>query len=171
MLRRRRAIEIESSQPVDARPSRRRLRRPPGSTPLHAAALLRYALRRAATALGTVAFVVVFNFFLFRLLPGNPVALYTRGRNVPAGAADRLREQCNQPFEQFWHYVKNPFDSTSGSLQFSRPVWDVIGDRVWPTLLLLGVSTILSTVIGVWIGIRGGWRRGSWFDRPRPASP
>jgi peptide/nickel transport system permease protein len=44
-------------------------------------------------------------------------------------------------------------------------VWDVIGDRVWATLLLLGVSTILSTVIGVWIGIRGGWRRGSWFDR------
>ncbi len=41
--------------------------------------------------------------------------------------------------------------------------------RVRPTLLLLGISTILSTVIGIWIGIRGGWRRGRWFDRTSTA--
>ena len=29
-------------------------------------------------------FVLVFNFFLFRVLPGDPIGLYTRGRNVPA---------------------------------------------------------------------------------------
>jgi peptide/nickel transport system permease protein len=32
-------------------------------------------------------------------------------------------------------------------------------------VLLVGSSTVLATVIGVWIGIRGGWRRGSRFDK------
>ena len=42
----------------------------------------RYVLTRTLSAVGTLAFVVVFNFFLFRVLPGDPVALYTRGRDV-----------------------------------------------------------------------------------------
>jgi peptide/nickel transport system permease protein len=36
---------------------------------------------------------------------------------------------------------------------------------MWPTLLLVGTSTILATVIGVWLGIRGAWKRGGVFDR------
>jgi peptide/nickel transport system permease protein len=35
---------------------------------------------------------------------------------------------------------------------------------VWPTVLLLGVATVGSTILGVLIGIFGAWRRGSAFD-------
>ena len=49
------------------------------------------------------------------------------------------------------------------------PVSQLIGQRLWPTVLLVGSSTVLSTVIGVWIGIRGGWHRGSTFDRTSTA--
>src|SRR5678815_777187 len=49
--------------------------------------------------------------------------------------------------------------------KFRRPVSEVIGERIWPTVLLLGLSTMLSTVIGLWIGIQGAWRRNSLFDR------
>jgi peptide/nickel transport system permease protein len=126
----------------------------------------RYAYRRTATALGTAVFVVVVNFFLFRLLPGDPVGLYTRGRNVPPEQIARLREQYNQPIgEQFWSYIQNPFSSAIPSARFSRPVWDIVGERVWATLLLVGLSTVLASVIGVWIGIRAGWRRGGRFDQ------
>jgi peptide/nickel transport system permease protein len=41
----------------------------------------------------------------------------------------------------------------------------VIGDYVWPTVVLLSTATVLSAVIGIAIGIRGGWKRGSAFDR------
>ncbi len=41
---------------------------------------------------------------------------------------------------------------------------DLIVDRMWPTILLVGTSTILATVIGVWMGIRGAWNRGGRFD-------
>lgn len=130
------------------------------------AGLMPYLRRRLLAAVGTVAFVVVANFFLFRLLPGDPIGLYSRGRNVPAEQLVKLRAELNQPvWEQFFQYVRNPFSSTIDSAQFSRPVWEVIGERVWPTLLLVGISTLLATTIGIRIGIRAGWSRGSRFDR------
>jgi peptide/nickel transport system permease protein len=125
----------------------------------------RYALRRAAASLATVAFVLVFNFFLFRLLPGDPIALYTRGRNMGAEQIRELRAQLDRPIgEQFLTYLANPFANVD-SVRFNRGVWDVIGDRAWPTILLLGVATIIATVVGIAIGIRSGWNRGSRFDR------
>src|SRR5207249_10986971 len=34
-----------------------------------------------------------------------------------------------------------------------------IGGAMWPTILLVGISTLLSTVFGIIIGIYGAWRR------------
>jgi peptide/nickel transport system permease protein len=125
-----------------------------------------YAVRRLATGVGTMFFVLVFNFFLFRMLPGDPIALYTRGRNMDRDQLRELRRHLNQPIgTQFLNYLRNPFSSGVDSTQFSRPVWDVIGDYVWPTVVLLTTATVLSALIGIAIGIRGGWRRGSTFDR------
>lgn len=128
--------------------------------------LASYAVRRLLTGVGTVAFVLVFNFFLFRLLPGDPIGLYTRGRNMDREQLRELRRELNEPLGvQFLDYLRNPFSTGVDSTQFSRPVWDVIGDYVTPTLVLLVTSTLLSAAIGIAIGIRGGWRRGSTFDR------
>jgi peptide/nickel transport system permease protein len=122
------------------------------------------------TGVGTLAFVIVFNFFLFRMLPGDPISLYTRGRNMDQDQLRELRRQLNKPMgDQFFAYLKNPFSSGIDSTQFSRPVWSVIGDSVSPTLVLLGTSTVLSAVIGIAIGIKGGWKRGSTFDRSSTA--
>ncbi len=128
--------------------------------------LLRYTARRSLTALGTMVFVLVVNFVLFRLLPGDPTNLYLRGRNVSAEQLIKLREQLNKPIgEQFITYIRNPFSSTLSSTKYNQPVWDVIAPHIWPTVLLLGVSTLLSTAIGIWLGIRTGWGRGSRFDQ------
>ena len=128
--------------------------------------LAAYAGRRLLSGVGTMFFVLVFNFFLFRLLPGDPIALYTRGRNMDRDQLRELRRNLNRPIgTQFIDYLRNPFSSGVDSTQFSRPVWDVIGDYVWPTVVLLSTATVLSAVIGIAIGIRGGWKRGSTFDR------
>jgi peptide/nickel transport system permease protein len=85
---------------------------------------------------------------------------------MSAEQIQRLRAELDQPIaRQFLTYVANPFDSTVNSVKFNRPVWDVIGERVGPTILLVGLAGVLSALIGVWIGIRAGWRRGSRFDR------
>jgi peptide/nickel transport system permease protein len=134
--------------------------------PRRTGGLAAYAVRRLITGVGTLAFVLVFNFFLFRMLPGDPISLYTRGRNMDQDQLRELRRQLNKPIsQQFFDYMQNPFSSGVDSTRFSRPVWDVIGDYVWPTVILLGTSTVLSTVIGIAIGIRAGWKRDSSFDR------
>jgi peptide/nickel transport system permease protein len=51
------------------------------------------------------------------------------------------------------------------SWQFQTPVATLIAQRLWPTLLLMGSSTIISVVLGMWLGIRSGWRPGSLLDR------
>ncbi|HEV3503657.1 MAG TPA: ABC transporter permease [Actinomycetes bacterium] len=117
----------------------------------------------------SLAFVLVFNFFLFRVLPGDPAKNLTRNRLVPAEQVQVLRESfgLGRPLpQQFVSYVGDTLTGDLGiSYKFRRPVSEVIADRIWPTVLLLGLSTVLSTVIGLWIGIRGAWRRGSVFDR------
>ena len=53
-----------------------------------------------------------------------------------------LRRDLNEPIgQQFLDYLKNPFSTGVDSTQFSRPVWDVIGDYVGPTLVLLLTAT------------------------------
>jgi peptide/nickel transport system permease protein len=128
--------------------------------------------RLGAKLIGAVlslAFVLVFNFFLFRVLPGDPAKNLTRNRLVPAEQVQVLRESfgLGKPLpEQFASYVRDTLTGDLGiSYKFRRPVSEIIAERIWPTVLLLGISTMLSTVIGLWIGIRGAWRRGSVFDR------
>lgn len=125
-----------------------------------------FALRKTGAALGTLLFVLVVNFFLFRLLPGDPIGMYTRGRNVPPEQVAALREELNRPIlEQFLTYLSNPFASTINSAQFNRPVWELVIERIWPTLLLVGTAIVLASIIGVWIGIKAGWKRGKSFDK------
>jgi len=129
----------------------------------------RYVAGKILQALLTLAFVLVFNFFLFRVLPGDPAKNLTRNRLVPAEQVQALRESfgLGKPLpQQFASYVRDTLRGDLGiSYKFRRPVSDVIAERIWPTVLLLGLSTVLSTIIGLFIGIRGAWRRGSTFDR------
>jgi len=134
--------------------------------PRASGSLLRTVGAKVLRAVITLAFVVVFNFFLFRLLPGDPIGLYTRGRNQDAEQLAALRRELDRPIlEQFLTYVRNPFDPGIDSTRFSRPVWELIGERVWPTVLLLGTAILLASIIGIWIGIRAGWKPTSRFDK------
>ncbi len=129
---------------------------------------VRWALRKVGTSSLTLLFVLVFNFFLFRLLPGDPIKTYTRGRQVDPAQLAALRDSLHlndSLWLQFFSYLRNPFNTEVLSLQFRQPVFEVIGARVWPTVLLVGTSTLFATVLGTWIGIRGAWRRGSAFDK------
>lgn len=129
-----------------------------------------YLIGKVVQALLTLVFVVSFNFFLFRIVPGDPAALLLRGtaafnpENVAALEADL---GLDKPLpQQFLIYVKDTLTLNFGESFFLRgaPVSGVIADKIWPTVLLVGASTIASAAIGLIIGIYGGWKRGSAFD-------
>jgi peptide/nickel transport system permease protein len=114
----------------------------------------------------TLLFVLAVNFFLFRILPSDPITMMVRAnRLTDSQKAELIREfGFAKPLaEQFLIYITHPW-RLGYSQQSSRPVVDVIGERIWPTVLLVGISTILSTILGVLIGISSAWRRGSRLD-------
>ena len=126
----------------------------------------RYLLKKVGQSIFTLFFVLSMNFFLFRILPSDPVASMTRAQKLTrADQAALIHEWgMDRPLrEQFLIYISHPLNFGL-SFQSSRPVSEVIGKRVWPTVLLVGISTILSTIIGVLIGISSAWRRGSRLD-------
>jgi len=130
----------------------------------------RHFISKVLQALLTLTFVLAFNFFLFRLV-GNPLdqlLRQVRGNLQPAQIRD-LEAQLglNLPIlQQFLHYVVQTFQGRLGySYFYNQPVSTVIAARIWPTVLLIGTSTVASILIGLWLGIRQGWRRGSRFDR------
>lgn len=128
----------------------------------------RYLAGKVAQALLTLLFVLVFNFFLFRVIPGDPAQILARAKHLPKEAIEQLTEDfgLNQPIpKQFALYVEDTVTGNLGiSYKFRRPVSEVIASRVWPTVLLVGVATLAATAIGLLIGIYGAWRRGSKLD-------
>lgn len=129
-----------------------------------------YLASKVAQAFLTLLFVLVFNFVLFRVMPGDPASLLLRGTaayNPQNVAAERARLGLDKPIiVQFGRYMADTFRLEFGDsfIYQGEKVSEVIGQRMWPTILLVGTSTIASIAIGLLIGIWGGWRRGSWFD-------
>jgi peptide/nickel transport system permease protein len=128
-----------------------------------------YLLRKVLGALVTLTFVLAFNFVLFRAV-GDPVKLLTRSQtHLDEKEAARLREEFGLDknlFSQFLLYIPDTLTLNFGTSFISgRPVTEVVGERVWKTVVLVGISTLLATVLGMLAGIRGAWRRGSAFDR------
>lgn len=128
----------------------------------------RFVAGKVLGALATLAFVVVFNFFLFRVVEQDPVANLFRGRNLTVEQRQELRHQFGldgSKLEQFGAYVKQTAQLNLGrSYINNQPVSAEIWERAWPTIALVGVSTLLSTVFGVLIGIAAAWKRGSPTD-------
>jgi peptide/nickel transport system permease protein len=116
----------------------------------------------------TLLFISVVNFFLFRVINPHPERVIGRGRATTPEQIAELRHTLglDQPlFQQFFVYLKNLAVLQFGdSTEFHVPVRGLILDKVWPTLVLVGTSSILSIVIGLWIGTVAAWNRGHKFD-------
>ncbi len=130
---------------------------------------LRTILRRSLLAVVTLFITVLLNFLLLRVVRTDPVATMTRGRKVSAEKRAELREKFgldDSTVVQFLKYLKELLKGNLGySFQTGRPVTTEIFSKIWPTISLIGISTLLSAIIGIWLGIRAGWRPGSAFDR------
>jgi peptide/nickel transport system permease protein len=128
----------------------------------------RFVAVKVLGSLATLAFVVVFNFFLFRVVEPDPVANLFRGRNLTQEQRQELQQQFGldgSRLEQFGRYVQQTARLNLGrSYVSNEPVASEILERAWPTIALVGVSTLLSTVFGVLLGIVAAWRRGSKAD-------
>jgi peptide/nickel transport system permease protein len=128
----------------------------------------RFVTGKVLGSLATLAFVVCFNFFLFRVVEGDPVGSLFRGRNLTATQREALTKQFGldgSTGEQFVRYLGQTAKLNLGrSYATNAPVSSEIAHKAGPTIALVGLSTLLSTIFGVLIGIAAAWRRRSKSD-------
>ena len=131
-----------------------------------------HLLRRVGFYLISLWASITLNFFLPRLAPGDPAMIYLarfHGRVQPQ-ALQALRIQfgvTNDPlWVQYTQYINNLMHGDLGlSISyFPTPVSVIIGQNMPWTLLLSGVSVVISFVLGTLLGIIAAWKRGGIFD-------
>lgn len=129
----------------------------------------RFLAAKVGGALVSTVMVVIVGFFAFRILPGDPVRALAQDRRVTPEQLDALRAEfgLDQPMPvQFWNYL---VDLATGNLGFSithrENVGTLIADHLWPTVLLTGTAAVIAIVIGLWIGQKAAWKRGSLYDQ------
>ncbi len=126
-----------------------------------------YILRRVLYALIVLVVIVTINFFIFRVMPGDPVRMIIDPKWTPEMKA-ALYEQygLTKPLhEQFFIYLKSLLTLDLGlSFTSSRPVMDELLERLPNTVLLLGIALFIEILIGISIGIFAASKRGSSIE-------
>ena len=147
-----------------------------------------YLLGKGAWALFTILFVIVLNFFLFRILPGDPARAGVRDPRLTVEAQQAIRERfgldkpvinCFQSLNppelgdcavnpldtQFFIYAGNLVRGEFGiSYHTNRPVVEMITERLWNTLILIGAGQILAIIFGMALGVLAAWKARTPID-------
>ena len=139
---------------------------------------MRYLARRLAFYVVTAWAALTLNFLIPRLMPGDPVqALLSRFRGrLDPRATDALTAMFGLSDESIWSQYRTylldlfRFDFGLSFTFFPTPVSTVILDSLLWTIVLVGVATVVSFVVGTLLGIVAGWRRGSWWDHLLPVT-
>jgi len=134
---------------------------------------MRFILRRGGFFLVTLWAAVTLNFFLPRMMPGNPaIAMMARfhGRVTGQGLVALetifgVNTHASLPV-QYVHYLGDIATGNFGTSLYFYPesVSRVVLDAIPWTLGLVGVTTILAFGLGTGVGIISAWRRGTWLD-------
>ncbi len=141
---------------------------------------MRYIARKLGFYLVAAWAAITLNFFLPRLIPGNPVEILMsrldQSGSPPAGEAHRLSLLLGlgggNIAAQYWHYVDALAHLNLGIsvTDFPVPVSQVIASTLPWTLVLVGTATVISFVVGITLGAIAGWKRGSWIDSVIPST-
>ena len=144
-----------------------------------------YFIQKLFYAFLTILVVIVFNFFLFRILPGDPVALMVHGRRMTREAQERMtvtfgldkpvwfnQEEMDQGSiiravtqTQFAAYIRGLLHGDLGiSFANREDVSQILAERTWRTVVLILSGEVVAIVFGMIVGIIGAWKRGTRFD-------
>ncbi|MGW7694223.1 ABC transporter permease [Streptomyces asiaticus] len=141
---------------------------------------MRYVLRKLGFYAIAGWMAITVNFFLPRLIPGDPVQLML-ARMAQSGPVQPGQEEAlanmlglghGNPLIQYGEYLNALAHGEFGLsvTYFPSPVTDVLDDAVPWTLVLVGGATLISVVLGITLGTLAGWRRGGWFDSLVPST-
>jgi peptide/nickel transport system permease protein len=129
--------------------------------------MTRYLGRRLLHVLPVVIGITLASFVLIHLVPGDPIRIMLGGK----ASAERIAEVkhdlgIDRPLpEQYLSFVGGAVHGDLGeSIILRRPVSGVVGERLGPSLFLLGYATLIALVFAVPLGIVSALRRNRLAD-------
>ena len=127
-----------------------------------------YVVSRLGRLIPVCFLVVVFNFLLIHMAPGDPVQLLAGEAASPEYVA-RIRAEfgLDQPIHrQLLVYLGKVLQGDLGrSFQFRQPVASLIVSRIPATLLLMLTALVVAVIVGVGLGLLASGRPNSWVDQ------
>jgi peptide/nickel transport system permease protein len=124
---------------------------------------------------------ITMNFFIPRLMPGNPVELLVSRMSSQGELTQRSIHALTVAFGldnnssllvQYGDYWLQLFHGNLGTsiTYYPSTVGQVVMTALPWTVVLLGTATVISYVVGTFLGVLAAWRRGSVLDSALPAS-
>jgi ABC-type dipeptide/oligopeptide/nickel transport system permease component len=123
-----------------------------------------YFARRLAYMVLCLFVVATMVFFMFRLLPGNPIgALMDPSLDAEAVKMLEQRFGLNEPLQkQYLLYMRNLIQGDFGiSFFYRKSAIEVLTDKIFNTIVLAITALVLAYSIGILAGVWMAWRRGS----------
>jgi peptide/nickel transport system permease protein len=126
-----------------------------------------FIIKRIIQMLITLFLLVTIVFLMFRLLPGDPLAMYIN-TDMPVEVQKALMHRfgLDKPLhEQYLLYLKNLLAGDFGqSFHYGQAVISLVAERFWNTIILMGIGIGLAYVMGCILGALAAWKRGSKFE-------
>jgi len=135
--------------------------------------MLAYLIRRAILAVLTIWAVSLLSFIIIQLPPGDYLTAYIAQMSASGGfisqeEVDALRHEygLDRPLSvQYLRWMRMVLRGNFGiSLEWARPVSEVIGDRLWLTMVVSVAAVVLTWALALPIGIYSAVRQYSLGD-------
>lgn len=139
---------------------------------------MRIFVRRIGFYLVAAVAAVTLDFFIPRMVPGDPVlTALAQLKSAPPQAIKALQLQYGvnsgqglwDQYLHFWNMILHGnlgYSMSSGNV----PVTHVIAEHLYWTVVLVGLATVISFVVGTAIGTLAAWKRGSWLESLLPVT-
>ena len=132
------------------------------------AGMSRYIIGRSIQTVVTLIIILTLIFIMFESLPAKPQDLLALNPNLKQSQKDYLEHLFgfDRPItERYFIYMRNMLTFQFGdSFSSAQSVWTMLEERIPRTLLLFGLATIISYLIGIYVGAYIAWRRGGIAD-------
>ncbi len=137
--------------------------------------------RRIGFYIITLWATISLNFLLPRLMPGDPAdimiaKLQRNGGEISETTIRNIKLLLGSDDSSLWEqYIGYWGRMLQGDLgisvtKYPTPVAELIGQALPWTIILVGVATVISFILGIVLGAWAGWKRGTWVDHLIPAT-
>ncbi len=140
--------------------------------------VIKYVIVRFTTYIITLAVALTFVWWMFHLLPGDPLVLFFKSIVVKYGSQSQAYAHAinvyreafglDKPLlEQYMTFLNELLKGNLGPslIGFPTPVQELLRRRLPWTIGLLSISTLLAWIMGIILGALVGWKQGTKFDK------